>query len=77
MNPELQKVIKLSPVIVHKGRYAYLKADETEIKNHFLVSKDKDETTDVTEEKNLADTKYEKDAKWFKLLEARISTPFE
>ena len=72
----LNEVIKSSPVVVHKGRYAYLKADEKNLNNHFLLSKDKDETTIVTEEKNIKDVKYEKDVKWFKLFEFKVSAPF-
>lgn len=75
-NQNLDEVIKSSKVIVHKGRYAYLKAKEDEINNHFLISKDEDEVTVVTEEKNVPNTKYEKDVKWFKLIEIRVSMPF-
>jgi len=76
MEPTLNEVIKSSPIIVHSGRYAYLQGQESEIKDHFLICKDKDETTIVTEEKNIANTKYEKDVKWFKLFEIKVSVPF-
>jgi len=56
----LNEVIKSSPVIVHKGRYAYLQGKETELKDHFLVCQDKDETTIVTEEKNVINTQSRK-----------------
>ena len=62
--------------MVHKGRYAYLKGQEKEIKDHFLISQDKDEITIVTEEKNLANTEHEKEVKWFKLFEFKVSIPF-
>ncbi|MFA7245353.1 MAG: ACT domain-containing protein [Candidatus Magasanikbacteria bacterium] len=76
-NPTLQEVIQSSEVVVHKGRYAYLKAtQETSFDGHFLVSKDKDETTVVTEEANLFKVKYDKDEKWFKLFEIKVSLPF-
>ncbi|OGD67924.1 hypothetical protein A3F08_03510 [Candidatus Berkelbacteria bacterium RIFCSPHIGHO2_12_FULL_36_9] len=75
-NPTLNEVIKASPVLVHRGRYAYLKGQEKELKNHFLISQDNDEITIVTEEKNIANTKYEKDVKWFKLFEFKVSIPF-
>ncbi len=75
-NPTLNEVIKASPVVVHRGRYAYLKGQEKELKNHFLISQDNDEITIVTEEKNVAKTKYEKDVKWFKLFEFKVSIPF-
>jgi topoisomerase IA-like protein len=45
----LDEVIKLSPVIVHQGRYVYLKGQE----KNFLISQDDDETTIITEEKIL------------------------
>jgi hypothetical protein len=76
MEYSLDEVIKSSPVIVHKGRYAYLKGKEKELKDHFLVSQDKDEITIITEEKNIINTKYEKEVKWFKLFEFRVSVPF-
>lgn len=72
----LNEIIKKSPVIVHKGRYAYLKGKEKELKNHFLVSQDKDEITIVTEEKNIIHVVYEKEVKWFKLFEFMVSAPF-
>jgi len=74
--PTLDEVIKSSKVTVHRGRYAYLKAQKTAINSHFFVSKDEDEVTIVTEEKNVTKTIYEKDVKWFKLIEIKISSPF-
>ena len=68
-NSNLDEVIKSSPVIVHKGRYAYLKGQEKELKNHFLICQDDDEITIITEEKNIKNTKYEKEVKWFKLFD--------
>jgi hypothetical protein len=75
-NPTLDEVIISSPVVVHKVRYAYLKGQEKDLKNHFLISQDNDEITIVTEEKNIVNTKYEKDVKWFKLFEFKVSIPF-
>ncbi len=34
-NPTLNEIIKSSPVIVHSGRYAYLKGAEKELNGHF------------------------------------------
>ncbi len=76
INPRLKSVILTSPVIVHKGRYAYLKTTETKLNNHFFISKDKDEITVVTEEKNLKKTTYQEIVKWFKLFEIKVSSPF-
>lgn len=73
---QLHKIILKSKVIVHKGRFAYLKGNATMINGHFFVARDKDETTIVTEEKNLKTVNYEKDVKWFKLFEIRVSAPF-
>ena len=72
----LDEVIKSSNVVVHSGRYAYLKAKETDINGHFLVAKDQDEITVVTEEKNLTHVEYDEDVKWFKLIEIKVSLPF-
>lgn len=74
--PTLNEVIKSSPVIVHQGRYAYLKGQEKELKNHFLISQDQDEITIITEEKNVLKTKHEQEVKWFKLFEFKVSAPF-
>ncbi len=75
-NPTLEEIIKTSPVIVHKERYAYLKTQEKEPGNHFLIMQDKEEITVITEEKNVSKTKHEKDMKWFKLIEIKVSSPF-
>ncbi|MBI2102889.1 ACT domain-containing protein [Candidatus Woesearchaeota archaeon] len=63
-------------MIVRRGRYAYLKAQETAINEHFFISKDKDEVTVVTEEKNVSKTKHDQEVKWFKLIEIKVSLPF-
>jgi hypothetical protein len=75
-NPELEEEVKATTVIVHDGRFAYLKVKEPVLGDHFLVSQDKDEVTVVTEEKNVQDLKFEKDEKWYKLLEFKITKPF-
>ncbi|MFH1564983.1 MAG: ACT domain-containing protein [bacterium] len=75
-NLTLDEVIKSSKVVVRAGRYAYLKANETTINNHFFISKDEDEITVITEEKNIPNVKYDKDVKWFKLIEIKVSLPF-
>jgi len=75
-NKDLNKVIKSSPVVIHKGRYAYLKSKEKGLNDHFLISQDKDEITIVTEEGNLHSLRYEEEVKWFKLFEFKVSMPF-
>ena len=69
MNGPLGKIIKSSKVIVRKGRYVYLKAEETALGNHFLIAQDDDEITVITEEKNVAKTKHAEEVKWFKLID--------
>jgi len=74
----LDDVVRSSRVIVHDGRYAYLKIYDKNISigNHFLVSQDADEVTIITEEKNISGVLYEQDTKWFKLIEIQVSMPF-
>jgi hypothetical protein len=72
----LDEIIKSSPVLVHKERYAYLKGEAEQIHEHFMISKDNDETTIVTKEKNLLEIKYQDEVKWFKLFEFKVSIPF-
>ena len=73
---KLEEVIKASRVIVHDGRYAYLKAKAKPSGDHFLVAQDKDEVTIVTEESNLGNIDYAKAEKFFRLIEIQVSAPF-
>ena len=73
---KLEEVVRTSQVIVHGGRYAYLKAKTKQPGDHFLVAQDKDEVTIVTEESNLGNIDYDKAEKWFKLIEIQVSAPF-
>ena len=74
--PSLEEVIAASRVVVHAGRYAYLKAREPGLGDHFLVARDSDEVTVVTEERNVASTEHDDAVKWFTLIEIRVSLPF-
>ncbi len=74
--PSIDEVIKTSKVIIHSGRYAYLKMREKSLNNHFLVSQDKEEITVITEEKNLEGVKYLDIVRWFKMIEIQVSVPF-
>ncbi len=76
MKVALNEIIESSSVIVRKGRYAYLKAKERTLNEHFLIAQDDDEVTVITEEKNVAKTLHEKEVKWLKLIEVRVSKPF-
>ena len=73
---DLQKEIELSKVIVHPGRYAYLKTDKQILGDHFLISKDDDEVTIVTKESNIVSVDFSEETKWFKLFEIRPHMPF-
>ena len=74
---KLNEVIRTSRVVVRRGRYAYLRTEaETASARHFLVARDEDEVTIVTEEANLAKTSFEEQVGWFKLVEVRVSQPF-
>lgn len=44
--------------------------------DHFLVARDGDETTVVTEERHVASVLFEEEVKWFRLIEIQVSLPF-
>ena len=74
---DLNEVIRSSQVVVRRGRYAYLRSEEpVELGEHFLVARDADEVTVVTEEANLGGAAFADAAKWFRLIEVRVSLPF-
>ena len=72
----LEEEIAWSEIIIQPWRYAYLKTDTQILGDHFLVSKDADEVTIITEEKNIAWVQYTEATKRFILLEIRPKTPF-
>ncbi|MBI2019777.1 ACT domain-containing protein [Candidatus Daviesbacteria bacterium] len=78
MNDDLKKIIESSTSEVIPGRFIYAKVSEApQINNHFLVSKDKDEITVVTEEKNLEGLKLiEKNKDYWALIALNVSAPF-
>lgn len=73
---DLNEEIKLSEVIVHPGKYAYLKTNKQVLGDHFLIARDADEITIVTEEKNVSSIDFSEETKWFKLFEIRPNVPF-
>ena len=76
-NAGLGDVIRSSEVVVRCGRYAYLKMRrQMAITNHFMIARDEDEITVVTEESYVPQTSFEEQVKWFKLIEIRVSQPF-
>ncbi len=76
MTDKVDQVIKTSSVIIHPGRYVYLKTKDKNLGQHFFVSQDNDEITIVTEEKNLKSVKYINSVGWFKLIEIKLYVPF-
>jgi hypothetical protein len=74
--PGLDEVVRTSEVVVHRGRYAYLKALQVGPGDHFLVARDADEVTVVTEERNVASMEHSESTHWFVLTEIRVSMPF-
>ena len=75
--PDTNEVIRNSKACVLRGRYAYLKTDAVvDPTRHFLVARDEEETTVVTEEANVGSTSYAAEEKWFRLIEIRVALPF-
>ncbi len=76
-SPNLDEIIRTSRAVVRRGRYAYLKTQTpTDSTEHFLIARDQDETTVVTEEAYVPEISSEEQVKWFKLIEVRVSQPF-
>lgn len=78
MDENLKKIIESSTFEVIHGRFVYTKVSkEPQIHNHFLISKDKDETTVVTEEANLVELEIiEKNKDYWTLIALNVSAPF-
>jgi hypothetical protein len=73
---KLQEIIEKSKVIVHKGRYGYLKTEKEPITPCFLVAKDIDEITVIVSEEDRQNIEYINFVGWFKLIEIKVSEPF-
>ena len=78
MNSEIDKIIKQSSFKIEEGSFVYAKvAEAPNIENHFFISKDKDEITVVTEEKNLKELNLiEKNKEFYRLIALNVSVPF-
>ena len=78
MNKDLQEVIRQSSFEVQKGRFVYAKVKTVpDLGKHFMISRDKDEITVVTEEKNLSELDLiEKNKDFYKLISLNVSVPF-
>ena len=72
----LQEVIESSEIVMHPGRYAYLRCAARLAGDHFLVAQDSDEVTVVTEESRVSEVAHSDSTRCFKVLEDRVSRPF-
>jgi hypothetical protein len=78
MNKNIKGIMKASTYTVCKGKYVYAKVSKIPSKgNHFMISKDNEEITVVTEYKNL---KYlnlvERNKEDYSLISLNVSIPF-
>ena len=75
---EIDKIIKSSTFKIEKGRFVYAKVSKApSLENHFMVSKDMDEITVVTEEENLPELNLiERNKDVYRLIALNISIPF-
>ncbi len=78
MNQKLKEIIASSKFRVEPGNYVYAKVSKTpNLEDCFMISKDKDETTVVLEEKDLPKVEIiEKNKDLYKLFELKVSLPF-
>ena len=78
IDKKLQEVIDCSWFTIDEGTYAYTKVTEIKnVKKHLIITQDSDETTVVTDVKNLKDLgDYERNAEDWKLINIRCGTPF-
>lgn len=75
---ELKEAIPKSIATVMNGIYVYVKTDKVEnSKNHFMVSKDKDEITVVTKKENINDLNVLELVGDYKLIEFKPAIPFQ
>jgi hypothetical protein len=78
MNKEIKKIIKESTFKIEKGRFIYAKVSKiTNVEKHFMVTKDREEVTVVTQEKNLPSLRLiEKNKDFYTLIALNVSIPF-
>ena len=78
IDKKLQEVIDCSWFTIDEGTYAYTKVTEIiNVKKHLIITQDSDETTVVTDIKNLNDLgDYERNAENWKLINIRCGNPF-
>ena len=78
IDKKLQEVIDCSWFTIDEGTFAYTKVREIKnVKNHMIITQDSDETTVVTDIKNLKDLgDYERNVENWKLINIRCGNPF-
>lgn len=75
---ELQEAIPKSIATVMKGTYVYVKTDIIEKQDiHFMVSKDKDEITVITQKENLKELNTLEVVGDYKMIEFKPAVPFQ
>lgn len=78
MNSEIKKNINESTFKIEEGRFVYAKVLKApSIENHFMVSRDVDEITVVTKEKNLSELDIkERNKDFYRLIGLNVLIPF-
>lgn len=78
MNDELKKIIEQSTFEIQPGRFVYTKVKSVSaLTKHFMVSKDQDEITVVTQEENIEDLDLiERNKDNYSLIALSVSVPF-
>jgi hypothetical protein len=78
MNKDLQEMFKKSTFNVSKEKYIYVKVNtEPRLGKYFMVTKDSNEITVVTEENNLSELDVvEKNPNLWRLVSLNLATPF-
>ena len=78
IDKKLQEVIDCSWFTIDEGTFAYTKVREIKnVKNHLIITQDSNETTVVTDIKNLKDLgDYERNTENWKLINIRCGNPF-
>jgi len=80
VSPTLQETIEQSPFVLYPLRYAVLQVAEClNPQPHFLVTHEAEEVSVITTEDklDLLTSQILKQQRWFRLLEFKMSTPFE
>ena len=63
--------MNFNEILIHPGKYAYVKTMEIPNVEHIIVSKDYDEFTIIAEEINLSKIDSTKEIKWFTMFEIK------